>query len=105
MGVTSLSEIIDDGFRFIAATGMVSFGGICVAMQTAAVAVDMGMGGYFAGKALQTVFSVLLAVLVWQLSKLGWIGYLIFGCVCAAIFALFRTKTKNKGSIVVKAGV
>lgn len=62
-GCCALSEIHHTGIRLILGAGMLSFGGICVMMQTASVAGELGMRHYFMGKLLQTVFGVFLAIL------------------------------------------
>ena len=40
---------------------MLSFGGVCVLLQTASVTEGLPLGGYVKGKLLQTVFSFLLS--------------------------------------------
>ena len=53
-GCLSLSAVPDVGVRFILATVMLNFGGICVAMQTAGVTSGLDLGYYWRGKLLQT---------------------------------------------------
>ena len=62
-GCLSLSEIGPEDLRFVAAAAMLSFGGLCVMMQTSSVTGSLGLGLYVKGKLLQTAISILLAVL------------------------------------------
>ena len=63
-GCLMLKGIEQVGLRFILASGLLGFGGLCVGMQTAAVAEGLPMTSYWKGKGLQTVISVLLAGIV-----------------------------------------
>lgn len=60
-GCFALKTITLGGTRFLLSCGMLSFGGLCVAMQTVSVTKDCGIGMYFPGKFLQTSISLLLA--------------------------------------------
>ncbi len=62
IGCTELSGIACAGERFVLCAGMLAFGGICVAMQTASVTGKLGLGMYLPGKLLQAGISVLLAL-------------------------------------------
>lgn len=54
---------LDSAFlRFLLSCGMLSFGGLCVAMQTASVIGEIPLDLYLAGKAFQCILSVLLAL-------------------------------------------
>ena len=59
----SLNSIANDGQRFIIATGILSFGGLCVYMQTSAVTKNIGSGLYIPGKLLQSAISITLAII------------------------------------------
>ena len=61
-GCCSLNFIGSQQLRFILATGFLSFGGICVTMQTASVAKELSIKKYVFSKILQTIFSLLLAI-------------------------------------------
>lgn len=61
-GCCQLSGIESIGLRFLLATVFLSFGGICVALQTASVTGKLGIGNYIRGKVLQTVFALLLSL-------------------------------------------
>ena len=60
-GCIQLQRINNAGMQFIIAAVMLSFGGVCVGMQTLSVTEDLGTGWYFPGKVLQTVFSLILS--------------------------------------------
>ena len=60
-GCCELEKIANDGLRFMAAAVMLSFGGLCVAMQTLSVTEKLGLGSYLPGKLLQTLISLMLA--------------------------------------------
>lgn len=63
-GSCELSAIADPQLRFVICSGMLSFGGLCVTMQTQSVAAGLSMGSYLKGKLLQTLFSLLLSAAV-----------------------------------------
>lgn len=52
------------GLRFVLAAGFISFGGICVFLQTASVAEGLSLRYYFPGKIFQSVLCMLLASLL-----------------------------------------
>lgn len=60
-GCCALGRIQSVSLRFVAAAAMISFGGLCVAMQTASVTYGLPVKAYWKGKVLQTLFSILLS--------------------------------------------
>lgn len=60
-GCCELLAVSDVGLRFILCSCMLSFGGICVALQTASVTKGLSLVYYIKGKVLQTVFSFFLS--------------------------------------------
>ena len=62
-GCNAISDIGNEGTRFIIISGTLAFGGICVWLQTISVTKDLGTGMYLRGKLLQSVTSVILATL------------------------------------------
>ena len=58
-GFLAAKNIPEPGIRFVLCAAFLSFGGLCVAMQTRSVSDSMGL--YFPGKLLQTCISILLA--------------------------------------------
>lgn len=89
-GCCALERILSPDLRFVACAGMLSFGGLCVALQTASVTKGLSLKGYFRGKLLQTLFSVLLSAPM--VHKMGWIGTL------AAVFLAFVPRLRKKSS-------
>lgn len=77
-GCCALTEIQDISLRFITAAAMVSFGGVCVVLQTASVLSGLSMKYYMAGKLIQTACSILLAAAV---MKGWWLAVLLPGMV------------------------
>ncbi len=63
-GIINLRNISNTGSRFVLCAGMLSFGGLCVSMQTVSVTKGLGMGRYFPGKILQCFLSVFLAAVI-----------------------------------------
>ena len=63
-GCCELMAISDIPVRFCICAGILAFGGLCVTMQTVSVTAGLSLRLYFLGKALQTVFSLALAVAV-----------------------------------------
>lgn len=51
-------------FRFVALSVILSFGGLCVGLQTKSVIGDLSCKTYFKGKFIQTILSLLLSLLV-----------------------------------------
>ena len=78
-GCIRLSEIANEGQRFILSSILISAGGLCVTMQTMSVAQSVFSSKYFLGKGLQTVFSA------------------NFSCIAATV--LFPDYQANCGSI------
>ena len=62
-GCSFLPQIKNESIRFLLSGGILSFGGLCVAMQTASVSAPIGLGMYLPGKCLQTLLSLWLAAL------------------------------------------
>ena len=66
-GCTLLHIISSEATRFVPASGMLSFGGICVHMQTANLTQNLRKRKYVAGKLLQTAISTSLAFAIQQI--------------------------------------
>lgn len=91
-GCCALREITDVSLRFITAAVMVSFGGVCVAMQTASVIPGLSIEKYFLGKLLQTLFSAVLAAAVIA-------GFGIFGTFLGIGFLILPKSGKKEVAI------
>lgn len=61
-GFVSANNISSEGMRFLLCSVFLSFGGLCVGMQTVSVTQRLGTGLYFPGKLLQCLISMLLSV-------------------------------------------
>jgi hypothetical protein len=62
-GCLRLSEVEFESIRFLIASFLLPLGGLCVALQTAAVTKGISMRLYFPGKILQCCISVFLSCL------------------------------------------
>jgi hypothetical protein len=60
-GCLSLSAVDSERTRFLLCSAMLSWGGLCVGMQTASVAKGLKLSDYLTGKTFQTIFSLLLS--------------------------------------------
>lgn len=90
-GCAGLRAIESESARFVAAGGMLSFGGICVAMQTVSLLGDLPSFSYWAGKILQLLFCTLFSLSL--TGSFPWLIPVIFG-----ILFLFSMTLQNKSS-------
>ena len=96
-GCLTIDRIANESLRFILCSAMLSFGGICVAMQTASVTGDLGMGSYFLGKLLQCAISVILGIFL-QGFAFG-LGYVILSAIgCIAVLLILRKMQNNSSN-------
>lgn len=105
--ITSLSSI---GMRFVYAAALLSFGGCCVCLQTAAVAETLGLRCYLPGKLLQGCISFLLALTVQRILPSAEqyhpglaLPFLVIGI--GSICLLYLRKSKISSSIPSTIGV
>lgn len=63
-GCVGLGEVADLRLRFCLVAGMLSFGGLCVALQTQSVAQGLSLKPYLLGKALQMGIALALSLCV-----------------------------------------
>lgn len=96
-GCCDLAAIPDCSVRFLLCSGLLSFGGLCVTMQTASVTAGLSLSGYFTGKLIQTAFSLLLAASVIK-------GYGFLSCLFLFFFILLM-KLRKRSSIQPAIGV
>lgn len=95
-GCCELPKLADPNLRFLVCSVILAFGGICVTMQTVSVTSGLSLGYYFAGKLLQTAFSLLLSLSVLQRS---------FVPMIPVILLLLFVKAKNRDRIPEAVGV
>jgi len=99
-GITLLPTLKQESLMFVTAAGMLSFGGLCVTMQTLALS-SPGSGRYYiVGKMIQSVVSMTLAVIYLKLKSFSVIIYvLIFG-----VIKFLKSTSKNKHFLLKNSG-
>ena len=97
-GCCELKTVADFSLRFLICSVMLSWGGLCVAMQTRSVIGDLTAKPYFRGKLLQTAFATLLSI---AFIKHHFLPVFFFILITAA----FLQKNQKKGSIRKVIGV
>lgn len=104
-GCCDLGRISSESLRFILAAGMLSFGGVCVTMQTASVTAGLSLKTYLKGKILQSLLSIALAAMI-QGSKIQ-IPVLFWVIIAAsiAVSVKFLQEKQKKSSISQLVGV
>lgn len=110
-GCCQLRLIENPGLRLIITSGALSLGGLCVAMQTAAVTRELGIRTYLLGKVMQTVFSIFLAYIAQRMfftsaerMELSQAVQLTITIILAAV-AIVVHRWKNNSSIPALSGV
>lgn len=96
-GCCALTQISDVNLRFILCSGMLSFGGICVVMQTASVIEGLDIRCYLVGKVIQAVFSILLSCLM--LFNYGILWVIAAGIIVSCL--KFRKTSGNPAAVSV----
>ena len=110
-GCCQLGRIENAGSRFVLASAFLSFGGICVWMQTASVVEELGTAMYLRGKLLQTCISVFVSLLVqWLLfpeeHRLTVEPFLLIPMIICVLFVIvFLAIYEKKSSNPVPVGV
>lgn len=109
-GCCMLREIRDPGLRFILCSVLLSFGGLCVGLQTNSVAQGVPMNWYFPGKLLHSGISLLIATgisgLIGGIYGIGNIPILIpMSLLVVGTLVFFLTKIKNRSRISCNLGV
>ena len=89
-GCCELEYIVDESVRFVLASAMLSFGGLCVTLQTMSVTNGFGMKAYLRGKLLQTFFSILLS-----LAMIGAISATFLLALTAIIIRELKKSSRN----------
>lgn len=97
-GCCELWKIPNEAIRFLICSGILSFGGLCVTMQTVSVTTGLSLKTYCIGKLMQTVFSLVLSIAVICRTVLPVLAVLT---VAAGILR----KTQKRGSIPAPVGV
>ncbi len=63
-GCLALKDIPSESLRFLLCSVFLGCGGLCVTMQTASIIGSLSLRGYLLGKAMQTLFSLLLCLAI-----------------------------------------
>ncbi len=95
-GCCGLVLVENVALRFVLCAGLLSFGGLCVTMQTYSVCAKVDVSRYLPGKLLQTVFSILLAAMAISREMLLPAGLLLAGAI--GLLMIFHRKTAKKDS-------
>lgn len=97
-GCWSLHQIENVFLRFLTASAMLAFGGVCVTMQTASAVSTLPMKQYIFGKLLQMLLSILLSAAVFR-------GIGIPAAICCIGFLILERIRKKRSSIPAVSGV
>lgn len=97
-----------EGMRFLIASVLLAFGGLCVGLQTVSVTKGLGTGAYFPGKVLQTIVSFMLAYAAQVLlfpaeARISFHPGIL--CLCLVPIAAVWKNVKIPGSILARQGV
>lgn len=96
-GCCELDLIRDENLRFVIASAVLAFGGLCVTMQTASVTEGLGLGYYLRGKLLQTLLSVAIAVFVMKPHIWPTLFLALAGICCREL----KKRSRNPSSVSV----
>lgn len=96
-GCCELAALPNLSQRFVLCAAILSFGGLCVTMQTASVTEGLSLKYYISGKLLQGLFSLLLA---WAFTA----GFIPILALCLAAGGILM-KMRKRSSIRAEAGV
>ena len=110
-GCSSLSHVSCPGLRFIIASTMLCFGGLCVLLQTASVTGSVGMGMYLPGKILHCLCGTLLASVIQyflfpsdqQVEHGNWFALICL--VLTVLYVFLLRKREKRCSIPTRVGV
>lgn len=91
-GCCMLPQIESPLLRFVMANCMLSFGGICVAMQTASVAAGLPIKSYLLWKCIQSVLAAVYALIVFAKP-------ILLIPILGIVYCISRKQQENNGSI------
>jgi hypothetical protein len=88
----------------IISSGLLSFGGLCIFLQTASVTGDLGLGDYFPGKILQSMISIVLSTFAQYIlfdvqNRMSLILVVIPALLTIFCIAIIKNRGKNNSSI------
>ena len=104
-GFVAAAKIPSEGMRFLFCSIFLSFGGLCVGMQTVSVMDQLGTGMYFPGKILQCFISVLISIpIIWicfpEVDASLEILWLITAAIMSVIWSVLYLKGLNSKKTV-----
>lgn len=102
-GIIDLQGISNESFRFVAASVLLSFGGICVAMQTASVSAPGTMRTYITAKLLQGSISVVLSIGCLSLKEPIVIKYFMISIPLLVLLVVLIKKLSAKKTVAFPA--
>ena len=97
-GCMALAMVTNEKIRFLICACMLSFGGICVTMQTASVIGELPITTYLQGKLLQTIFSFIICLMILSQHWYLLILFIVFG-------TFFIRRMQKKSRIPAGVGV
>ena len=71
-GCVRISALENQTLQFVLCSIVLSFGGLCVLLQTKSVVGSLSMKKYFPGKLLQSIISALLAIIISKITVAFW---------------------------------
>ncbi len=105
-GCCMLDSIPNPGLRFTMASAFLSFGGVCVTLQTLSVTKGLGVGMYLRGKTMQCLFSIILSLILQQFLfsacdciPLSWYTYSILILIILTGLLYFAFSQKKSGNL------
>ena len=108
-GIIRLGSVADPPSRFVICTLVLSFGGLCVLMQTASVTSAIGIRSYFPGKVIHCILSTVLAGNIQFLiftenepdMQLFWLLLLVIAGIAVVICRKMRKNSRFYNSSIV----
>lgn len=107
-GCVNLHMIENVGVRFVVCAAILSFGGLCVTMQTLSVIGTLQQRTYLSGKLLQTLYAVLLSCLILPVelnARKFFPSNAARILIVIAMAAIFTRKKKKRSSMQAQIGV
>lgn len=99
-GCCNLSRIENEGIRLILCSSMLSFGGLCVFMQTSSVLQGLSRRVYLTGKCLQTIYATALSIILqWFLPGRSGLHPVTLIGILLPLIPWYLRKMKNSYSV------
>ena len=100
-GCLALPQISNESIQFLICAGILSFGGICVTMQTASVIDNLSLLIYFPGKIMQALISMLISWIFFPTKVLFPVIFVPMTVLCI----IFLRKMENRSGNLLPVGV